>query len=393
MKYLNPAGTECITFTQANIIYNSRLSWRELVFWLRAFFDSVYFGIGDSLEVFRQLYSTPNNYAFTLRFILGRNTAGKYASFFNQYVINVRELVRATEDGDAENINARIANFSRIIENQAEFLAETFPTLEKNIIIELLTDFTILLIEEINSYILLDYASQLEIFDRLLTQTDNIADYLSFGIINLITAAPNPQVPVNRKSSNVCITFDEFNLIMKSALFWVNLILWFREYRISVMANLGNQEELFNRLIQTTEDYRNALKGFFDDEVIESEMNLVLEYIELINELLNARLAGDVERMNQIFLKTIDNIQKRGAFLNANIPLDDGGDWTDQLIRLNTNLINMSTQFLTGNYAGSIEIFNGLINQAEDIGSALTEALVDMYIQSIQNPQPNGGGP
>ncbi len=383
MKYINPIGSECITFTQANIIYNSRLYWRELVFWSRAFFDSVFFGIGNSQEVFRQLFNIPNEYSYTLRFILGRRTADKYASYFIQYIITLRELVEASEVGDEELVSEKLANLYNIISSQAEFLAGLFPILEEDTLKKMLTDFAVLQIDEINSYILLDYDIQLEIFDKLLDLSDSIADYLAFGIIELITAAPKSPT-TNNAYPDICISYEEFNIIMESALFWVNIILWFREYRISLMANLGNQEELFKRLIQTMVNYRNTLKGFFDDEVVESEMCLIIEYINLLNRLLDARLAGDVEEMNRVFLLTIDNIQKRGEFLNTNIPLPDGGDWTDQLIRLNTNLINMSTQFLTGDYSGSINIFNGLINQAEDIGSTLTELLIIRHRQNFQ---------
>ena len=47
------------------------------------------------------------------------------------------------------------------------------------------------------------------------------------------------------------------------------------------------------------------------------------------------------------------------------------------LIKFHTYLIGMSGAFLSGDYAANIEIFDGLINQAEDMGSLFIEALFD----------------
>ncbi len=192
MEYTNPIMSECITFTQANIIYNSRILWREFTFWSRAFFDSIYNGIGSAQDVFTQLFNTPNEYAYSLRFIFSRHTVEEYISYFNMYVINLRELVRASEIGDLDAINEKVTNLYDIVGNQATFFAEIFPTLDEDVLKEMLTAFLTLQIEEINSYITKDFSSQLRIFDEILTLTDKIADYLSYGIINLITAAPRP---------------------------------------------------------------------------------------------------------------------------------------------------------------------------------------------------------
>ena len=101
-------------------------------------------------------------------------------------------------------------------------------------------------------------------------------------------------------------------------MFWVELVEWFRAYRISLVAGLGDQEALYERMIQHTVNFGNALKQFLDDEeFVDHFISLIQEYINLVSNLLQARLENNVEEADQAFRSILENIEQRwqGLFL------------------------------------------------------------------------------
>lgn len=377
MEIKNQIRPECITSTQANIIFNSRLYWRELIYWSRALYASVFLGIGTAQDVFARLYSVPTGYAYTLRFILQRHITEEYEGRFHQYIIALRGLVRAVMDGDMAAVNQQVNELYKNAGQIAEFLSEVFPSLNQDVLEEMIKTLAQYQIEEINAYITGNYKDLVETYDRLVIHADKTADYISAGIIDFITAAPrSPGNARNNQSQEICITGDEFNLILEIALFWVDFATWFRSYRISVMAGIGSQKELYDRLIRLTVDFGDAMKNFIDPVTVDVQMGLLREYIDLMDQLLRLRMSGDIEEMNRVYKLSIDNINKRAEFLGSAFPSADAAEWRNYLIRLHTDLIEMGGEFLSGNFPQTIRIFNNLINRAEDMGFFLVEALL-----------------
>ncbi len=380
MVYNNQIGTECITATQVNIIFNTRLFWRELLYWSRAFFNSVFSNIGSAQEVFTRLYYTPAGYAHMLQLILDRRVSDRFTALFDQYIIILRELVRAAANGETETVNKSVSDLYSNSKERAEFLSEVFPSLDKDVLEQMFNIFVQYEIKEINAYIMQDYGQMIETYDDLLIHTDKTADYLSQGIINLITAAPisaDSAGDSNNIGPGICITRNELNTILDISMFWLDLFSWLRAYRISVISGIGNQELLYNRLLRVTTDFGNIMKTFLDDEIVNTHIMLIQEYLWLMDQLLKSRMADDIEEMNRIYQLTIDNIDERAKFLGSAFPSTDVSEWRNLLIKFHTYLIGMSGAFLSGDYAANIEIFDGLINQAEDMGSLFIEALFD----------------
>lgn len=375
MVYIN--RSECITSTQLNIIFTSRLFWRELTYWTRVYFNSVFFSIGSAMEVFAMLFSIPSSYAYMLRLILPRQVADRFRELFNQYIIILRELITAASNGQMDLVNEKIDDLNKNSADRAEFLSEIFPSLEKEVLEEMFNTFARDEIEEINAYITGDYTRVIEIYDNLIAHGENIADYISMGIIDLITAAPKAErfAP----AEDICITYDELNIILDIAMFWIDLMAWFRAYRISVMADIGSREELYERLIRHINDFGNLMKIFTDPEIIEIQIILLQEYINIMDRVLESRMSGDIEEMNRAFQESIDNINERAEFLSAVFPGHNEEEWKNQLIRWNSDLIEMGGAFLSGDYARNIMIFDGLINLAEDMGFIFINALFDVF--------------
>lgn len=367
MGYIN--GVECYTPTGINIFFDTRLFWREFVYWTRAFFRSVFLGVENTQDVFTKLYYIPDSYAFMLRLILPRHVANEYGELFTRYIIILRELTSAVVEGQTETINEKVAELYRNSEERAVFLSGVFPSLDKDVLEEMLNAFVRCEIAEINAYVTRDFSRLVQIYDNLIAQMDIIADYISKGIINLITAAPR------NEDVFPCVTSEQLNIILDIALFWIDLVSWFRAYRISVATNIGDQDELYERLIRSVTDFGDLMKMFIDPAIVDVQVRLLREYIDLMDQMLSARISGNVDEMNRIFMLTIDNINERAAFLGESFPGLNTTEWRNQLLRMHSLFIDMAGEFLSGNYDRSIAMFDGLINLAEDMGFIFVDAI------------------
>jgi hypothetical protein len=372
MGYLN--GVECFTPTGINIFFDTRLFWREFVYWTRAFFRSVFLGVENTQDVFAKLFYIPDSYAYMLRLILPRHVANEYGELFTRYIIILRELTTAVIGGQTEMINEKVSELYRNSEERAIFLSGVFPSLDKDVLEEMFNTFIRCEIEEINAYVTQDFSRLIEIYDNLIIQMNLIADYISRGIIDLITAAPRGQ------DVFPCVNYEDLNNILNISMFWIDLVSWFRAYRISVATNIGDQEELFQRLIRVIDDFGNLMKKYIDPAIVDVQMQLLLEYIDLMDRMLTARISGNVEEMNRVYLMTIDNINERAEFLGESFPGLNVLEWRNQLLRMHSLFIDMAGEFLSGNYDQSIAMFDGLIDLAEDMGFLFVDAIFCLCI-------------
>ncbi|GAB1475548.1 hypothetical protein MASR2M70_03800 [Bacillota bacterium] len=375
---INQPESGCITPTQGNIIYNLRVFRREMVYWARVFFNSVFADIGSADDVFTRLYYVPTGYAQTLRFIMDRRDAETFEQQYQQYIVQLRELIMSALRGDATGVETSISRIRANIKARSEFMASAFPDLDKEVLEEMLWTITQYEIEEINAYITQDYSRIIEIYDNLIEQSDRTADYMASGMIKLINAAPVPGSAADRRNEapTVCVTPEDLDIILKMALFWVDIVTWYRAYRVSIMAGIGKGEVLLDRVIRKTEEFGELLRLFVDEEVANTQVKLLQEYLLLMDRHLRARMDGNVEEMNRLYKLAVDNIEERAAFYAEAFPGLDADAWRNQLLKLHSTLIEMGGEFLAGNFTRNIQIFDALVNQAEDMGIEFLSALI-----------------
>ena len=154
MIYKNQFNPECITFTDENIIYNTRIFWQELVYWTRVYFNSVFMDIGSADEVYARLYNTPVRYISMLHLVLGRPISERYLQLFNEHNVLMRQLIEAVANGDAEAIDETLALFNRNMEARISLFSEVLPTLDEDVMRDLLSTYAQYEFEEINEVLL-----------------------------------------------------------------------------------------------------------------------------------------------------------------------------------------------------------------------------------------------
>jgi hypothetical protein len=245
---------QCITYSQMNFIFNSRIFWRRFTIWLREYMISRYAELGNSEEIFNQLYLESLNFGDTLQIIFGRENENSYSQLVNQYIYGFRDLISAQISGDSESVYQLVNLLYKNAADRAAFLTSINPYLNESEWRDLLGTYIRYTIDEANSFISGNYSKEIAIFDRLIELTNRMGYVFAQALYDYINS--NMQYAIH-SSPVQCITVQEMNRIYDIRMFWFEFVTWTRSYIISRIKGIGNQNEVYARLKQVPVKYVN----------------------------------------------------------------------------------------------------------------------------------------
>lgn len=172
---------------EVNLIFRTRMLWRDLATWLRAYLISAFAGFGNYEAVSQRLYRLPLEYGNVLRVFFGDQATEQYITFVSNYIITMQSLMVAQLNHDVNAVNLLTQRAYANVNERAAFLASINPFWSESIWNSLLYSFTSMNLEQSTAMLSKDYARDIEIFDRILSLTTVMGDYFSEGLINYLT--------------------------------------------------------------------------------------------------------------------------------------------------------------------------------------------------------------
>lgn len=361
---------QCITYSQMNMIFNSRIYYRRLTTWTRAYLLSRYFGVGTAEEMFGRLYLESMDIGNMLQIIFGRENSENYSQLLSQFTIILRDLISAQLEGNEDEVNQNLNRLYENVSQRAAYLEAINPYWSEAEYKNLFGAYIQYIVDEANALASGDYARDIEIYDQLNAHTNIMGDVFAEGLYNFITSGSAPA-----STGEECISYDEMNEIFGVMMFWFELVTWVRNYMLSRYLNLGSTEAVFQRLLRVPADYINALRQVFGDMVTEDYIQLFYTYIDLIDAFITAQMEGNIDEINRVTQLLYKNADERAAFIASLNPYWDETEWRNRLYNNLRSTIDESTSFLAGDYARNIDIFSTILDQAESTGNYFTEGL------------------
>lgn len=370
---------QCITYSQMRLIFNMRIFWRRLTTWLRIYIISRYLGIGTAEVSFERLYLENLDFGDMLRILFSRSVSDRYSQLMNQFSIGFRELITAQLEEDFDTVRQSIDRLLQNADQTAAFLASISPYFNETEWSNLLRAYLQETMREASLFASEDYRMDIEYFDRLMTLSNTMGDTFARALYSHITSgAETPP-----QDGQMCVTYEQMNLIYNIGMFWFDLIHWVRTYMLSRYRDVGNEEEVHERLQQVVNDYINNLNQFFGETPGADALQLQLnEYIDLIDALITAQMAGDTEGVGDITRQLYQNADARAASISSINPYWSQDEWRNRLYNNIRSTLDESTMFLTGDYARNLDIFSTLMAQAESSSDYLAEGLLYYLFQS-----------
>lgn len=384
MIIINSFNPQCITYSQMNLIFNSRIYYKRLTAWTRAYLLGRYFGIGTAEELFTRLYLETLDLGNMLKIIHGREGAEQYSQLLSQFAITIRDIVTAQLEGNTEEVEHHVNHLYQIAAERAAFIETLNPYASQAEYENLYEIYIQYVLEDANALAAGDFSKDIALHDLLADHTDKMGDVFAEGIYNFITSGSEELQDLQSTDDLQCITYDQMNAIFGIRMFWFEFVTWIRNYMLSRYRGLGNTEEVYARLLQVPVDYVNALRQVFGDKVAEDYVELFFTYIELLDAFITAQMENNTVEIDRITQLLYENADERAAAITASNPVFwDESEWRAKLYDNLRGTIVEATSFLMGDYTRSIDIFGSLLDQAEDTSNYFAQGLLN-YINFNQ---------
>lgn len=367
---------KCLTYSQMNLIFNSRLFWRRFALWVRIYLVDRYYGVGTAEEAFGRLYLESTDSGDMLRIIFGRRNADAYAQLLNRYTFALRDLVSAQIDGNTAAINQHVNELYQNIEDRAKFLASINPYFSESEWRGLLQTYLQLVIGLANAFSSDNFVASIQAYDQLSELTNKMGEVFAQGLYDYITSGG--QFGENQTQENQhCFTNEQMNSIYNIRMFWYELAYWTRAYMLSRVYGVGDPGDALARLKQVPQRYITGLLAVFGTNYIAEDVNILNRYIELIDALITAQLGGNTDEVNSVVQKMYKNSDERAAFLASLNPYWSRNDWRAFLDQNTRSIIDELNTFLTKDYARNLDIFDSILNQSEDASDYYEQGLLN----------------
>jgi hypothetical protein len=344
--------------------------------WIRVYFISRYIGLASTEEAFSRLYFETAGIGNFLQIIYELESSNNISRQFSQLTIALRDVITAQLQGNNEAMNQSTERLYQSAQNFVSYLAAINPYIDKaewESMMDLYVQYTI---QEANSFITGNYSDDIELFQKLTELTDRMGELFAEAMFNYINSGAKVIYPEDQP----CVTYDQMNLIYTIRMFWFELVTWIRAYMLSRYRGIGNAGELKARLKQIPEEYVGALRQIFGAD-IETSLQLINTYIDLIDALITAQMAGNNEEIDRIVQLLYQNADQRAAAVAAINPFWDGNEWNRRLYSNVQNTITESVTLQTGDYNTNLDIFRTLMDQAESASGYFAKGIFD-YLTS-----------
>lgn len=379
MKMKKEFDLECITVSQMNLISNSRIIWRRLNIWMRAYVVSRYKGIGTEEEIFVRLYQETQKFGDSLNIIFGRDKAEEYSNLLSQFMTTYRDLIDAHINrnmrGATENIDLLYQN----VRGQAAYLAKMNPYFQESQWTNMLETFLRYSIMRINSFVTDSFAEDIVRYKELTSLTDLIGFVFAQGVYDYLTSGTKSTNP----DQEFCLTYEQANTIYQIRMLWFELNSWVRSYMLSRYRGIGDETQIYNRLKELPTEYANNLRRFFGENPSIEQLELLInEYVELIDQFITAQIQGTTDEQNRITKLLYQNADQRAAAVSSLNPFWEESEWRNRLYKNLRSTLESSVTFLTGDYDRNLSIYSRLIDYAESASDYFAEGLLS-YLNLI----------
>ncbi|MCA1062610.1 glycosyltransferase [Rossellomorea sp. AcN35-11] len=136
-----------------------------------------------------------------------------------------------------------------------------------------------------------------------------------------------------------CITGSRMKAKEEMRILWNDHVIYTRQYMISAVDGLEDQDVVLSRLLQNQKDIGNAIKPYYGEEAGNKLADLLTEHIVLAGKIVDAAKNGkqaNVKKLNKEWYRNADDI---AGFLSKANPY-----WSEKALK---DLLYMHLQFVT----------------------------------------------
>ncbi len=157
---------------------------------------------------------------------------------------------------------------------------------------------------------------------------------------------------------------------------WLAYIYWTRMYLMSVDANTADQQEVFERMLQTADEIVDAFAPYLPTSITRQLQNLLMEHMELTGQLIRILKTGQTADYDSLIKDWYGNANQIATLLGNQNPYFDGRELRNLLL----NHLDMTREEieyqLNEDYGRSIDTFRDILNQVLEMADFFATGLL-----------------
>ncbi|OAA92404.1 acetylglutamate kinase [Clostridium ljungdahlii] len=179
------------------------------------------------------------------------------------------------------------------------------------------------------------------------------------------------------------ISKSEVALINTLRMLWEQHIAWTRMTIVSILAGLPDINLVIDRLLRNPIDFEKALKPFYGDRIASQFRDLFKSHLIIAAELVKAAKAGNNQAAANAEKRWYANADEIANFLGRINPYWSQKDWQTMLHEHLKLTKSEAIDILTGNYAGSIKLYDEIEKQALKMADVMSKGIVKQFLEKF----------
>ncbi len=157
---------------------------------------------------------------------------------------------------------------------------------------------------------------------------------------------------------------------------WLANIYWTRMYLMSVDANTADQQEVFERMLQTADEIVDAFAPYLPTSITRQLQNLLMEHMELTGQLIRILKTGQTADYDSLIKDWYGNANQIATLLSNQNPYFESREIRNLLL----NHLDMTREEIeyqiNEDYGRSIDTFRDILNQVLEMADFFATGLL-----------------
>lgn len=187
-----------------------------------------------------------------------------------------------------------------------------------------------------------------------------------------------PEMPGNNGESETLGQREDAvrKLMEEMRLAWLSNIYWTRMYMMSIDADHADQQDVFERMLQTADEIVDVFAPFLSMTVTRQLQNLLMEHVELTGQLIRTIKSGQMADYDALIRDWYGNANQIALLLEGQNPYFGSRETRNLLLNhLDMTREAMEYQF-NGDYGRSIDTFRDIRNQTINMADYFSRGLL-----------------
>jgi hypothetical protein len=361
-----------LTYDQANLINGFRVLMSRLAYLTRFYIVESITGIGNPEATYNEILKLPaegNQLASTVP-----GFTGDFAPVTIAYLTALQGLIDGMLSGDEAKADESIRQLYAISDENAKYLAQLSPYWDEDTWRELFYSYNQELVAEVIAIQTGDYNKALDIFERLMIMALRRGDYYAEGLIHFLPE-DEQQIPITY--------FNMITDFRKIRTEWAYLT---RFYIVARIVGLGDEGYVTERLYALVRRMKDKFELILGNEIAEELLNLLSIYVIMVEELINAILSDDQDRIQAQRDALYQFSDRLSAYLGSVNPYWDEAKWKELFDRSVELIIKQSLEFQRKDYVAAMETFQDFLYNSLAIGDYFALGLYQYTLINGNNP-------